>query len=119
MSTDDNIVKSIEILSLMLFKSKFDGNSYKDEINVVKQEILQTNDDLDRVVNDKIHELIFSRETDKVEDRISSRKNRNTLRVGNPIAGDWDSIRDIDRGKALAFYKKFYRPSKYGSINYE
>ena len=46
-STDDNIVKSIEILSLMLFKSKFDGNSYKDEINVVKQEILQTNDDLE------------------------------------------------------------------------
>ena len=110
-STDDNIKKSIEILSLMLFKSKFDGNSYKDEINVVKQEILQTNDDLDRVVNDKIHEQIFSRETDKVEDRISSRKNGNILRVGNPIAGDLNSIMDIDRGKALAFYNKFYRPS--------
>ena len=61
-----------------------------------------------RLVNDKIHELIFSRETDKVEDRISSRKNRNTLRVGNPIAGDWDNIRDMRKWtKQKNFIKNF------------
>ena len=72
---------------------------------------MQTNDDLDRLVNDKIHELIFSKETEEVKDRIDSRTKGNILRLGNPIAGDIGSIRGIKSGLTHEFYKKFYRPS--------
>ena len=101
---------SLSLLS-MLFKSKFTKGLYEPERKVVQEEILQINDDLDRLINDKIHELIFSKETDKVKDRISSREDGNILRVGNPIAGYYDNIMSIEVDKAKEFYDKFYRPS--------
>ena len=57
--TDENINKSIFLLSDMLLNSAFDKKEYKKEINVVIEENLQDHEDNENILNDTMESMLY------------------------------------------------------------
>ena len=115
--SSDNIEKSIEILSYMLFQSTFDPSiAFDQEKKVVIQELLRSIDNTEEHINDKIHELVFSLEPESDQEREnlypdnSIDNKKNIYRVGKPIGGYVDIFKNIKYLDTKCFWRNFYVP---------
>ncbi|MGF7057111.1 M16 family metallopeptidase [Brassicibacter mesophilus] len=91
---DSHIQIAIEVLSDMIFNSKFDEFEIKKEKSVIFEEIKMYEDSPEDLVHDLLSQTIF---------------NGNTLSL--PILGTEDSLSNLTRDDIIQYFKKYYIPN--------
>ncbi len=93
-SIDEKLPESFDLLSEIVFSSRFDENEFIKEVEVIKQEIKESADNPDSYTFEMFYKDVFG--------------NRG---VGLPIAGTVESVSDFKRDKVYQYYKDLYHPS--------
>ncbi|MGL5616198.1 MAG: M16 family metallopeptidase [Sarcina sp.] len=88
---NEDFKEAFDLYSDILLKPKFDENGFEEEISVIKQELLDWDEDLEQLCEDKLLKNIFK------EDRI-----------GTKIIGEIENINNITMKSLKDFYEKFY-----------
>lgn len=91
---EDELEKSVELLSDMLINSTFTKEELEKEKNVIVAEIRANNDDIEDYSFKKAHEAAF-----------------NVSALKNDVAGTEESVLSISREMLLNFYNKYYCPN--------
>jgi len=92
-AVDDKLEESFDLLTDIVFNSKFDVYEFKKEMNVILQEIKESEDDPDSYAFDLFYKNSF---------KLSG--------VGLPIAGSVDSVSSLTRDDVFKYYKENYVP---------
>jgi len=92
---DEHFDLAVDVLSDMVFNSKFDQQDIDRERNVIIEEIKMYEDTPDELVHD-----------------IFARSMWNGHALGRPIIGTADVISSITREQIIDYYHKYYDPSK-------
>ncbi len=90
----EKLEESFDLLTDMVFRSKFSPNEYKKEIDVIKQEIKEGDDNPDSKAFEYFYEDVFGK-----------------TGIGLPIAGSVESVDRLDRDFVYDYYKNLYTPS--------
>ena len=104
---DEHLDLAVDVLSDMLFASKFDAADIDRERNVIIEEIKMYEDAPDELVHDIFSSIMWQGHA-----------------LGRPIIGTAEVIASLSRETILSFYDKYYRPSNMivaaaGSIKHE
>lgn len=91
---EEELEKSVELLSDMLINSTFTKEELEKEKNVIVAEIRANNDDIEDYSFKKAHEAAF-----------------NVSALKNDVAGTEESVLSISREMLLNFYNKYYCPN--------
>lgn len=91
---EEELEKSVELLSDMLINSTFTKEELEKEKNVIVAEIRSNNDDIEDYSFKKAHEAAF-----------------NVSALKNDVAGTEESVLSISREMLLNFYNKYYCPN--------
>lgn len=104
---DEHFDLAVDVLTDMLFGSRFEPNDIDRERNVILEEIKMYEDAPDELVHDIFATTIWQGHP-----------------LGRPIIGTADVIEGVSRDTILTYYKRHYTPAKMvvavaGSINHE
>lgn len=104
---DEHLDLAVDLLSDMLFESKFDAADIDRERNVIIEEIKMYEDAPDELVHDIFAGSMWQGHA-----------------LGRPIIGTAEVISELSRDKIFDFYKTYYNPGKMvvavaGNINHE
>ncbi|MBI2058357.1 MAG: insulinase family protein [Nitrospirae bacterium] len=86
---------AMEILSDIFYNPLFDGTEMEKERAVILQEIKMVEDTPDDLVHDLLHQNLWGENS-----------------FGMPIAGTAGTVRSIQRGQVVDFFKTYYRPRR-------
>ncbi len=92
-AVDDKLEESFDLLTDIVFNSKFDVYEFKKEMNVILQEIKESEDDPDSYAFDLFYKNSF---------KLSG--------IGLPITGSVDSVSSLTRDDVFKYYKENYIP---------
>ncbi len=90
---DKHFDEALDVLSDMIFNSKFDPDDIEREKEVIQEEIEMYLDAPEELVHDALEEAVW-RETS----------------LGMPICGTYDTLKNMDRAMIKGYYDRTYRP---------
>ena len=89
----EDLQKGVEILSDIIINPEFGENGFKEEMDVIKEELKEWDEDIDQYCEDNLFLNCFS--------------NR---RIKYPIIGTFDDLENITLDNIKEFYDKYYFP---------
>ena len=93
-SIDEKLPESFDLLSDIVFSSKFDKDEFNKEIEVIKQEIKESADNPDACTFEMFYKDVFG-----------------NTGIGLPVAGTVKSVSGLKRDIVYKYYKDLYHPS--------
>ena len=93
-SIDEKLPESFDLLSDIVFSSRFDKDEFNKEVEVIKQEIKESADNPDACTFEMFYKEFFG-----------------STGIGLPIAGTVKSVSGLKRGLVHKYYRDLYHPS--------
>ncbi|MFL0164202.1 M16 family metallopeptidase [Candidatus Clostridium helianthi] len=89
----EDLQKGVEILSDIIINPEFGENGFKEEMDVIKEELKEWDEDVDQYCEDNLFFNCF-----------------NNRRIKYPIIGTFDDLENITLDNIKEFYDKYYFP---------